>query len=121
MASLDALITTNDAALTGCDGKPNDIPPATAASSNADLRVNTEMLMDFSLSDDLFELKGRTERFVREQVLRFETDPRQTSHGPSEDLRRELLALGRQANLLSPHVGRDWGGLGLDHCGKAVV
>src|SRR5438874_6238174 len=80
-----------------------------------------EILMDFSLSDDLLELKERTERFVRDRVLPFEADPRQTAHGPSEDLRRELVALGREAGLLSPHVGRDWGGLGLDHRGKAVV
>jgi len=29
--------------------------------------------------------------------------------------------LGRQAGLLSPHAGREWGGLGLDHRGKAFV
>jgi alkylation response protein AidB-like acyl-CoA dehydrogenase len=31
------------------------------------------------------------------------------------------LALGRDAGLLSPHVGRDWGGLGLDHRAQAVM
>jgi len=77
--------------------------------------------MDFSLSDELIELKERTESFVREKVLPYEGDPRQTPHGPSEALRRELAALGREAGLLSPHVGREWGGLGLDHFGKAVV
>src|SRR5437762_3610864 len=77
--------------------------------------------MDFSLSDVLVEMKGRTERMVRDRILPFEGDPRQSAHGPSEDLRRELIALGRAAGLLSPHVGRDWGGLGLDHRGKAVV
>ncbi len=77
--------------------------------------------MDFSLSDELVELKERTERFVRERVFPFESDPRLTAHGPSEELRRELIALGREAGLLSPHVGREWGGLGLDHRGKAVV
>src|SRR5438105_5874308 len=77
--------------------------------------------MDFSLSDELLELKGRTERFVRERILPFEGDPRQTPHGPTEELRRELVALGREAGLLSPHVGREWGGLGLDHRAKAVV
>jgi acyl-CoA dehydrogenase len=77
--------------------------------------------MDFSLSDELLELKERTERFVREKVLPFEGDPRQTPHGPTEELRRELVALGREAGLLSPHVGREWGGLGLDHRAKAVV
>ncbi len=29
--------------------------------------------------------------------------------------------LGRRAGLTSPHVGSEWGGLGLDHRGKAVV
>src|SRR5712691_1685446 len=77
--------------------------------------------MDFTLSDELIELKERTKRFVRERILPFEGDPRQTPHGPTEELRRELVALGRGAELLSPHVGREWGGLGLDHRGKAVV
>src|ERR1700719_3155117 len=90
-------------------------------SSVNDASREPEILMDFSLSDDLVELQERTERFVRNRILPFETDPRQTAHGPSEDLRRELVALGREAGLLSPHVGRDWGGLGLDHRGKAVV
>src|ERR1700736_5464806 len=90
-------------------------------SSVSDASREPEILMDFSLSDDLVELTERTERFVRDRILLFETDPRQTAHGPSEDLRRELVALGREAGLLSPHVGRDWGGLGLDHRGKAVV
>src|SRR6201987_2603784 len=77
--------------------------------------------MDFSLSDELLELKERTERFVRERILPYESDPRHSPHGLSEELRRDLVALGREAGLLSPHVGRDWGGLGLDHRGKAVV
>src|SRR6201997_2520261 len=77
--------------------------------------------MDFSLSGELVELKERTERFVREQILPYENDPRQTAHGPAEELRRELVGLGRRAGLLSPHVGREWGGLGLDHRAMAVV
>jgi acyl-CoA dehydrogenase len=77
--------------------------------------------MDFSLSDDLADLKDRTEHFVREQVVPYENDARQTAHGPAEELRRGLIELGRRAGLLSPHVGREWGGLGLDHRGQAVV
>ena len=95
----------NDAALTYYGGKLDDI-------LSTDASREPEILMDFSLSDDLVELKERTERFVRDKILPFEADPRQTAHGPSEDLRRELVALGREAGLLSPHVGRDWGGLG---------
>jgi hypothetical protein len=33
-----------------------------------------ESLMDFSLPDELIELKERTERFVRERILPFEAD-----------------------------------------------
>jgi len=77
--------------------------------------------MDFSLSDELLELKDRTDRFVQERVFPYEGDLRQTPHGPTEDLRHELVALGRQAGLLSPHVGGEWGGLGLDHRARAVV
>jgi acyl-CoA dehydrogenase len=77
--------------------------------------------MDFSLPDDLLELKERTERLVREEIVPHEADIRQTAHGATPELRRELVAIGRRAGLLSPHVGRKWGGLGLDHCGQAVV
>jgi len=77
--------------------------------------------MDFSLSADLIELKERTERLVRDAVIPYEADRRQTAHGPAPELRRELVGLGRRAGLLSPHVGREWGGLGLDYRAQAVV
>ncbi len=77
--------------------------------------------MDFTIPDELVELRERTERFVHEEILPREKDPRQTPHGPTEELRHELVALARAAGLLSPHVGREWGGLGLDHRGKAIV
>ncbi|MBV9584237.1 MAG: acyl-CoA dehydrogenase family protein, partial [Alphaproteobacteria bacterium] len=77
--------------------------------------------MDFTISDELLDLKERTERFVRDEILPRENDPRLGPHGPTDEFRRELVALARRAGLLSPHVGREWGGLGLDHRGKAVV
>ena len=77
--------------------------------------------MDFTIPDELLELKERTEHFVRDEILPRETDPRQTAHGPSEEFRRELVALARAAGLVAPHVGREWGGLGLDLRGKAIV
>ncbi len=77
--------------------------------------------MDFSLPEEINTLKERTERFIRDKILPFEGDPRQGPHGPSEELRRELLALGREAGLLTPHIGREWGGLGLDTRGMAVI
>ncbi|HEY1301068.1 MAG TPA: acyl-CoA dehydrogenase family protein [Stellaceae bacterium] len=77
--------------------------------------------MDFALGDDLIALKERTDALVRDRIIPFEDDPRQTAHGPAPELRRELVELGRRAGLLSPHVGRKWGGLGLDHRAQAVV
>jgi acyl-CoA dehydrogenase len=77
--------------------------------------------MEFSIPDELIELKERTENFVREQIVPRENDKRLHAHGPSEEFRNELVALGRRAGLISPHVGKEWGGLGLDHRGKAVV
>jgi acyl-CoA dehydrogenase len=77
--------------------------------------------MDFTIPDEILALKERTERFVRDEILPRESDKRQTAHGPSEEFRLELVTLARNAGLVAPHVGREWGGLGLDHRGKAVV
>jgi acyl-CoA dehydrogenase len=77
--------------------------------------------MDFSIPEELTDLRERTAAFVRDEMIPRENDKRLGHHGPSEEFRRELVALGRRAGLLSPHVGPEWGGLGLDHRGKAVV
>src|SRR5579872_1210564 len=77
--------------------------------------------MDFAIPDELAALKERTDQFVRDQIMPREADPRQTPHGPTDEFRLELVDLARRAGLLSPHVGREWGGLGLDHREKAVV
>ena len=68
--------------------------------------------MDFTIPDELIALQERTERFVREEIMPREGDKRQTQHGPTEEFRRELVALARAAGLVSPHVGREWGGEG---------
>ena len=52
--------------------------------------------MDFELSDELKALQQRTRDFIREEIIPFERDPRCSSHGPDETLRRELLARGRK-------------------------
>jgi acyl-CoA dehydrogenase len=77
--------------------------------------------MDFSLSPALLELQQRTRRFIAEQVIPLERDPRQTPHGPGEALRRDLVERARAAGLLTPHASRELGGLGLTHVEKAVV
>jgi acyl-CoA dehydrogenase len=77
--------------------------------------------MDFSLTPELLELQQRTRSFIRDRIMPLEGDPRQTAHGPTEEFRRELVALGRDAGLLAPHASPEYGGLGLNNVGKAVV
>jgi alkylation response protein AidB-like acyl-CoA dehydrogenase len=80
-----------------------------------------EYFMDFDLSPELQDLQARARQFIAEQIIPFENDRRCTPHGPTEALRHELVALGRRAGLLSAHVSREMGGLGLNHVAKAIL
>ena len=77
--------------------------------------------MDFSIPPELSDLQDRTRAFIRDKIIPLEGDPRQERHGPTDDLRRELNALAKQAGLLAPHVAKEYGGLGLCHVGRAIV
>jgi acyl-CoA dehydrogenase len=77
--------------------------------------------MDFSLTPELKELQERTRTFIRDKILPLEGDRRQTHHGPTEEFRLELVALGREAGLISSHVSPEFGGLGLSHVAKAIL
>ena len=77
--------------------------------------------MDLSLTAKLLELQERTRSFIRDQIIPLENDPRQNDHGPSEELRKELIGLARAAGLLTPHASIEMGGLGLSHSEKAIV
>ena len=78
-------------------------------------------MIDFELPSELEALRERTEAFVRDVVIPYEGDPRETSHGLGDDLKRELIGKAREAGLLSPHVGKAYGGLGLDMRSMSVV
>jgi len=78
-------------------------------------------MIDFEIPRELAELRDRVVDFIGNKIIPYENDNRQTAHGPSEELRRELVELSRTAGLLSPHGPKEFGGLGLDHCGMAVV
>lgn len=78
-------------------------------------------MIDFSLTPALADLQARVRRFVAEQVIPLEGDPRQGAHGPEEPLRTELIERARRAELLTPHVAPEYGGLGLSHVERAVV
>ena len=77
--------------------------------------------MNFDIPPDIAALRERTRQFIAEQVIPLEGDPRHGLHGPSEDLRRELVARARAAGLLTPHASVEMGGMGLSHIAKAVV
>lgn len=76
--------------------------------------------MDFTLSAEQHDLQQRVRDFIANTIIPFEQDPRCGVHGPSEDLRRELIAKAKAAGLLSAHVSPEYGGLGLDHRSKSV-
>ncbi len=59
------------------------------------------------------------ERFVREQIIPYERDPRWTSHGPTQDLVTEMRTRARAAGLLTPHILADGGHL--SYRGTALV
>jgi acyl-CoA dehydrogenase len=53
------------------------------------------------------QIAARVERFVREEVVSFERDPRCGKHGPSDALVDELKAKARAAGVLTPHIRED--------------
>ena len=50
------------------------------------------------------EIADRVEAFVRDVVAPYESDPRRTSHGPSDELIQELRAKACAAGVLTPHI-----------------
>src|SRR6267143_1036156 len=78
-------------------------------------------MIDFELPADVVALRDRVQTFIAHKIVPYENDIRQTAHGAPEPLRRELVALARESGLLSPHAPKEFGGLGLDHRGMAVV
>jgi acyl-CoA dehydrogenase len=50
------------------------------------------------------EIADRVEAFVRDVVVPYESDPRRTSHGPTDELIQELRARAREAGVLTPHI-----------------
>ena len=77
--------------------------------------------MNFDIPAELKALQQKTRRFIAEEIIPFEKDPRVTPHGPTEELRNELVARAKAAGLLTPHASVELGGLGLDHFAKAIV
>jgi acyl-CoA dehydrogenase len=78
-------------------------------------------MIDLARGSRELALAERVRRFVREEVIPYETDPRVERHGPNDDLRREMQAKARAAGLLAPQVSMEFGGHGLNHRETATV
>lgn len=81
----------------------------------------TDLDLNFALPAHVSELADRVKAFVRDKIVPYEKDPRWTSHGPTDELRRELNELARQAGVLAPHAPAEYGGHKLSHIGRAAV
>lgn len=77
-------------------------------------------MIDFSLEPAIQDLRERTADFVTNKVIPAEPRAR-GEHGVDPVVRAELQAEAKRAGLFAPHVGRAFGGLGLDHRGQAIV
>lgn len=74
-----------------------------------------------TLSQDLLDLQQQVRGFIREEIIPYEKDTRQGEHGPSDELRQELVEKARKFNLLTPHASVEMGGLGWTHLQKAIA
>ena len=58
------------------------------------------------------EIAERVERFVREEIVPYERDPRRDHHGcPTDELTMEMREKARKAGVLTPHIFPDGGHL----------
>lgn len=78
-------------------------------------------MASFDIPSSDAALAQRVGRFVREQIVPFEKDARNSAHGPSDELRLQLNALARAEGLLAPQVAAEFGGMGLTHSQRAAV
>lgn len=74
-----------------------------------------------TLSQDLIDLQQKVHNFIQNIIIPYEKDPRQDSHGPSAELRAELIEQARQHDLLTSHASIEMGGKAWSHLQKAVA
>ncbi|MCX5254969.1 acyl-CoA dehydrogenase family protein [Streptomyces canus] len=79
------------------------------------------MPIGFEIDERVAAVARRTTAFVQDVVIPEERACDGNVHAGPEPLRRRLQQAARDAGVFAPHVGTEWGGLGLDLCGQAVV
>ncbi|MFE7801622.1 acyl-CoA dehydrogenase family protein [Nocardia sp. NPDC057440] len=78
-------------------------------------------MIDFTIPAELAAERDRVRQFVIDKIVPFERDPRLTSHGPTDELRQELVELARAEKLLTVQAPESLGGRGLTHIEQAVI
>lgn len=78
-------------------------------------------MIDFEVPDTLARLRDEVRAFVAEQVVPYERDARLTQHGPTDELRQELVKLARTAGLLTIQAPKRFGGMEPSHIEQAVI
>ncbi|MBF6467999.1 acyl-CoA dehydrogenase family protein [Nocardia beijingensis] len=78
-------------------------------------------MIDFAIPADLATERDRVRRFVIDKIVPYERDPRLTAHGPTDELRQELVELARAEKLLTVQAPESLGGRGLTHIEQAVI
>ncbi|ORX05060.1 acyl-CoA dehydrogenase family protein [Mycolicibacillus trivialis] len=78
-------------------------------------------MIDFTIPADVVALSNEIRAFVIDEIIPYETDSRLTQHGPTDELRDELVALARKRGLLSFQATRRYGGREPSHCDQAVL
>ncbi|MFI5000587.1 MAG: acyl-CoA dehydrogenase family protein [Reyranellales bacterium] len=77
--------------------------------------------VNFAPPAELVELAAKVKAFVKDKVIPYETDPRWTPHGPTDQLRIELNQLAKAAGVFAPHVPKEYGGRAISQIGRALV
>jgi acyl-CoA dehydrogenase len=77
--------------------------------------------LNFEPPAEVSDLARRVSAFVKEKIVPYETDPRWTAHGPTEELRFEMNDLARAAGVFAPHVPKEYGGRAIGQVARAFV
>ncbi|MFZ3561300.1 acyl-CoA dehydrogenase family protein [Streptomyces sp. BH055] len=77
------------------------------------------MPIDLTPETRVSELAHRTARFISDVVLPVEEEHRGVVH--TDDVRTQLQTAAKEAGVFAPHVAPEYGGHGLDMCGRAPV
>lgn len=78
-------------------------------------------MIDFTIPVETAKLRDEIREFVIDDIVPFETDPRLTQHGPTDELRAELVELSRKRGLLTFQAPHRYGGREPSHVEQAVL